>query len=184
LLKPESTIAIGRNLVRKELEKRGFEVFKIAKHNRVHFLVKNKTTLKEISLSIKTSKDYSQDPKYKKSRDCFKLTSWYLIKRTNLESSKVDFLVFVLHSAEKETRDFVIISPSELLNSLNILKRFKGDRAFFYITTTTNGTAFDTRELIDEDLNLDLICSNNFSDENRDLTKYLNNWDQINEDYS
>ena len=101
---------------------------------------------------------------------------WWSLNREKIAKSKVDYWVFVLVGFERRSTDFVIIRPAELLTRLDkIHKKCKVIQT--YIWVTEKDRCWETRGLKSQD-QLE-VAQGNYSNIERDLSAYLNNWEPI-----
>ena len=125
---------------------------------------------------MKFSKDFSSTYSKEIFKPHIKGTGWWTLNRDKIEESKADFWVFILYSLKEKTHDFVIIKPADLLNIFDKTNR-NTKSIHCYITVTNYNTVFETRGLNSSDMKL--IFENQFTDDFRDLKKYLNDWTPI-----
>jgi hypothetical protein len=174
-MKPIFTIHAGEYLVASEIEKnfRGINIWLPSKDTGIDLLLTDKHNKKATSIQVKFSKDFNVTHAKEAFRPMIKGVGWWTLNRQKIIDSSADFWVFILYSFEKKSQDFVIIKPSALLRIFDRTGR-KEKTIHCYITVTENKKAFETRGLKETDI--ELVCSNKFSNSTRDLTKYLNNW--------
>lgn len=177
-MKPIFTIHAGEYLVAATIEKkfRKCNIWLPSKDTGIDLLVTNGVNTKSTSLQVKFSKDFSVTHTKEAFRPSIKGAGWWTLNREKIRKSKADFWVFILYSLGKKTHDFVIIKPKELLKIFNSTNRAT-DSIHCYITVTNHKTVFETRGLNDGDMKL--ICAKKFSNNIRDLKKYLNNWTPV-----
>lgn len=84
--------------------------------------------------------------------------------------------MFVLLGFERRSMDFVIIPPDDLLHRLNAIHR-KGKIIQSYVWVTDKSRCWETRGLKPPDQLA--IAENRYSNAERDLSVYLNNWKTI-----
>ena len=93
------------------------------------------------------------------------------------QKSKADFWVFVLPSFIEHETSFILIPPTELLRRFRTIHGRIGERIDSYLWVTRTERCWETRGLANADQKL--IAFDCFSDKSRDLTDYLNAWEQI-----
>ena len=177
-MKPIFTIHAGEYLVAATLENkfRDFNIWLPSKDTGIDLLLTDKANTKTVSLQVKFSKDFSTTHTKEIFRPTIKGAGWWTLNREKIISSKADYWVFILYSLQNKTHDFVIIKPTTLLTIFDNTSR-TANSIHCYITVTNHDTVFETRGLNDNDMQL--ICSNNFVNPDRDLKKYLNDWTPI-----
>jgi hypothetical protein len=177
-LKPIFTIHAGEYLVAATLENKfpDFNIWLPSKDTGIDLLLTDKTNTKTVSLQVKFSKDFSTTHTKEIFRPTIKGAGWWTLNREKIINSKADYWVFILYSLQKKTHDFVVIKPTTLLTIFNNTSRI-ANSIHCYITVTNHDTVFETRGLNDNDMQL--ICSNNFVNPDRDLKEYLNDWTPI-----
>ena len=172
------TIHAGEYLVGSEIESklRDFNVWLPSKDTGIDLLVTNQANSKTATLQVKYSKDFSTTLVKQVFRSDIKGAGWWALKRNKIATSNADFWVFILNNLEKKNCDFVIIKPSELLQIFDHTNR-SNNIIHCYIWVTNHDTVFETRGLSNNEMQL--ICKNNFTHVNRDLQRFLNNWNPI-----
>ena len=101
---------------------------------------------------------------------------WWSLNREKIAKSNADYWVFVLVGFERRSTDFVVIRPAELLTRLDkIHKKCKVIQT--YIWVTEKDRCWETRGLKSQD-QLE-VAQGNYSNIERDLSAYLNNWEPI-----
>ena len=83
---------------------------------------------------------------------------------------------FLRYTFNHKNTQFVIINPSNLLNLLDKIHR-KQKIINSYLWVTEKNKCWETRGIKKQDQIL--IAEDCYSNEDRDFTKFLNNWDQI-----
>lgn len=177
-MKPIFTIHAGEYLVAATLENKfpDFSIWLPSKDTGIDLLLTDKTNTKTVSLQVKFSKDFSTTHTKEIFRPTIKGAGWWTLNREKIINSKADYWVFILYSLQNKTHDFVIIKPTTLLTIFDNTSR-TANSIHCYITVTHHDTVFETRGLNANDMQL--ICSNNFVNPDRDLKKYLNDWTPI-----
>ena len=101
---------------------------------------------------------------------------WWTLDLSKIRNSNADYWIFTLHRFNHKNLQFIVIKPGSLIKLFESLNR-TGNRIQSYIWITEKSKAWETRGLKKQDQIL--IANNAFSDPNRNLTKYLNNWTAI-----
>jgi hypothetical protein len=178
-MRPLFTIHAGEFLVGQHIERKfkRANVWVPTKDVGVDLLVTNPTCTKAVSLQVKFSRDFLPimrlEPSDQKNlRSC----TWFTLDRKKLEASTATLWVLVLLGFEKNTYDYVVIKPSELMKKLVSLH---GNTKIYqtYIWVTKHERAWLTRGISKQHQHS--IATNTFSDAGRDLTDRLNDWDLI-----
>ncbi len=179
-MKPIFTIHAGEYLVASEIEKifkNEIFIWLPSKDTGIDLLLTDKSNKKTVSIQVKFSKDFNTSGVKESFREEIKGTGWWLLDEQKIQKSikaNVDYWIFVLFSFQKKATDYIIISPTLLLELFKNLNR--KDKIHCYITVGKD-KAFETRGLTDEKRQELLEGINN--DENRNITQYLNNWKPI-----
>jgi hypothetical protein len=183
-LKPIFTVHAGEFLVGCEIEKKNLKVWIPAKDTGIDLLVSNKNNTKTVSLQVKLSRDYLVTNKNKKDAVFLgelRASGWWTPNREKIEKSVAQYWVFVLVRADNRSPDFIIIKPKDLLQRLkkihgNTVKKF---HIYFCVTRgiKQKEKCYEIRDLNPEDKLK--IAKNEFNDDSRDFTAYLNNWTPI-----
>ncbi len=169
---------LGEFIVGDFIEKtfRHVNVWVPAQDTGVDLLVTNNKNTKTISLQVKFSRDFlatHMDAIFQKPlRAC----GWWSLNHQKIADSKADYWVFVLLGFERQSTDFVVIKPSELLHRLNSIHgEIKTIQSYFWVTEKDR--CWETRGLKKQEQLA--VAQDMFSDSKRDFTKYLNNWSPI-----
>jgi hypothetical protein len=85
--------------------------------------------------------------------------------------------VFVLVGFANRTTDFIIIKPGDLLERLSRIHGKSVAKFQTYLWVTQQGRCYETRNLKRADQVL--IATNNYANDARDFTGYLNDWTPI-----
>ena len=134
---------------------------------------KNKTS---VSLQVKFSRDFLTTHLSSVYQKPLRACGWWSLNREKILKSNADYWVFVLVGFERRSTDFVIIRPAELLTRLDkIHKKCKVIQT--YIWVTEKDRCWETRGLKSQD-QLE-VAQGNYSNNERDLSAYLNNWEPI-----
>ena len=174
-MQPIFTVHAGEYLVASQLEK-NYNVWIPTKDSGVDLLVSDKNNRKFASLQVKFSKDFNATHIKEALRVNIRNAGWWTLNRKKMVASKADLWVFVLYSFAMKSQDCIIVPPADLMKIFDATGR-KGDMIHCYIRVTKHGTAFENRGLSDEDNKN--IGEKKYSNPERDLTKYLNNWTSL-----
>jgi len=169
-MRPLFTIHAGEYLVGSHVERhyKNAHVWVPSRDTGVDLLVSDHRNHRTVSIQVKFSKDYPQDPSIRRSlRAC----GWWTIDRDKLHESPADYWVFVLLGFAAGTTDFVIIPRRKLEDGL---RSIHGSQKTIqcYIWVTKRGRCWETRGLRHEDEFR--IARGRYRDTKRDLTKWLN----------
>ncbi len=177
-MKPIFTIHAGEYLVAAEIEKslKGATVWLPSKDTGIDLLLTDKTNKKTTSIQVKFSKDFNTTHVKEQFRPNIKGTGWWTLNKEKIKNSQADYWIFILYSFEKKSHDFIIIKPKDLLNIFTKLDR-QGKTLHCYLTVTKKKKAFETRGLSKSDMAL--LCDDKYTNNQRDMTKYLNDWTPI-----
>ncbi len=131
---------------------------------------------KTVSVQVKFSKDFRETHIADSLQNGLKSCGWWTFNRDKIKESKANFWVLVLYSLNIRNTQFVIIEPVELSGKL---RKLRGDTnpIHSYLCVTKNEKCWETRGLGKREQSA--IVKDEFHDEDRDFTKYLNNWTAI-----
>jgi hypothetical protein len=178
-MRPMFTVHAGEFLVGQHIEGafKDKNVWVPTKDIGVDLLVTNAANKRAVTLQVKFSRDFLPIMKLSPSvLTQLKSCTWFSVDQNKLARSPAHYWVLVLLGFEKRTYDYVIIEPKELLRRLQAIDE-KSSRYQVYVWLTKQQRAWLTRGLKKEDQ--DRIARGTFVDQNKDLTKYLNNWSAI-----
>ena len=171
------SIHAGEYLAGSHIEKkfRHVNLWVPAKDRGIDLLVSNRTNRETVSIQVKFSKDWvlSQAPEFQhKLRAC----GWWTLNSEKVRRSPADYWVFVLQGFATKSVDYVVIPPQELLRRL---RGIHGQRRIWqvYLWVMKTDHCWETRDLSKGDLFL--IAGDEFSNPNRDFSKYLNAWEPV-----
>jgi hypothetical protein len=179
-MKPLFTVHAGEFLVDCEIERKfpRLNVWIPAKDTGIDLLISNDDNTKTVSLQIKFSRDYlvthMKDAAFHKElRAC----GWWTPTRQQIAQSRAQYWIFVLVGFANRSTDFIIIKPDDLLKRLDSIHDTTARKRQIYLWVTQQGKCYETRDLNRPDQLL--IAGNNFTNNARDFTLYLNNWEPI-----
>jgi len=179
-MKPLFTIHVGEYVVGEYIERtfKKVNLWVPARDTGIDLLVTDSNNNKTISLQVKFSRDFSnlsKDPIFKKS---LKAHGWWSLNRQKIAASKADCWVFALMGFEQRCVEFVIIKPAELLKRLTTINKQPTSKIIqTYFSVMESKRCWETRGLTQDD-KLKIAC-NQFVNDPRDLSAYLNNWAPI-----
>jgi len=139
-------------------------------------LVTNARNSKTVSLQVKYSKDFTQDPLHQSK---FMAMGWWTHQEKKIMESNADFWVFVLPSFFEHCASFIIVPPAELLRRLQAIHGESKRKIQSYLLATKSGRCWEWRGLNKADQ--DMIAFDRFNHPSRDFTQFLNlsGWDEI-----
>jgi hypothetical protein len=175
-MQPLFTVHAGEYLVGAYLEHTypEWNVWVPSKDTGIDLLVTDAANRKTVSLQIKYSKDFNPTHHFE-SR--LLAAGWWTHDLSKIQKSSADFWVFVLPSfAEKET-SFIILPPIELFRRFNAIQGPRETRLHSYLRVTKTNRCWEARGLSNADQTG--IALDEFTDQNRDFTAFLNAWEQI-----
>lgn len=174
-MQPLFTIHVGEYLVGSYIEEnfKNYTIWIPSKDTGIDLLVTNSKNTKAVSLQVKYSKDYTithMKPEFKNS---FRAWGWWTLNRDKIKKSKAHLWVFVTQSFPEKTVECVVIPPVKLLEILN---RIHGNKKLYqpYMWVTKENKCWETRGLKKGDRIL--IANNQYTNRDRNLRIYLNNW--------
>jgi hypothetical protein len=176
-VKPLFTVHAGEFLVDCEIERK-FRRVNVWKDTGIDLLVSSYDNTKTVSLQVKFSRDYlvthMKDAAFHKElRAC----GWWTPTRQQIEKSRAQYWVFVLVGFANRTTDFIIIKPDDLLKRLDAIHEKAAKKFQSYLWVTQQGKCYETRGLNRSDQLL--IAEKTFTNDARDFTAFLNNWEPI-----
>jgi hypothetical protein len=177
-MQPIFTIHAGEYLVGSYVEEKykNINIWIPSKDTGIDLLLTNSKNTKSISLQVKFSKDFlvtHMDGIFQKG---LKSCGWWTLNYDKIKKSEADYWVFVLHSFNHKNMQFVLIKPNELLTRLTHIHG-KDKTIQSYLWVTEKDKCWETRGLNKKDQIL--IANHSYKNENRDFTKYLNNWNDL-----
>jgi hypothetical protein len=139
-------------------------------------LVTDSKNEQAVSLQVKFSRDFLVTHMISIFQKPLRACGWWSVNREKIAKSKADYWVFVLVGFERRSADFVIVKPSDLLTRLD---KIHGKKTIIqsYIWVTEGNRCWETRGLKRQDQLA--IAQGLYSNTERDLSAYLNNWNPI-----
>ena len=178
-MRPLFTIHAGEYLVGAYIEQTRprWRVWLPTKDTGIDLLVTDSTNAKPVSLQVKFSKDFNPTHQPILLQNRLRATGWWGHQPQKFSASVADFWVFVLPSFIEHETSFIIVPPDELLRRFRAIHGRAAKRFDSYLWVTRTKRCWETRGLPRADQ--ELIAFDRFSDKVRDLSKYLNAWQQI-----
>lgn len=179
-MRPIFTIHAGEYLVASHIEKKfkEYSVWVPSKDSGVDLLILNDKNKKSIKLQVKFSKDFSTTHLPKSLVGKVKASGWWSLNKQKIKNSKADYWVLLVMGMFNNNIEYIIISPSELLNRLQSLHGNSGILQS-YFTITNDKRCYESRGMLLKNRE-DIVKGENVLKE-RDFTDCLNNWDEIKE---
>jgi hypothetical protein len=180
-MRPLFTIHAGEYLVGSHIEAtyRNARVWIPATDTGIDLLVSNSEITKTTSLQVKLSKDYLGNSLTIKSpviKNRIKSVGWWKFDFEKMNNSSAKLWILVLYRFSYRDYDFVVIEPKELLSQY-IDIGIKSRIIQSYVWVTEDNSCWETRGLNKSDQ--EAIALNNYNNQKRNLTKYLNNWSPL-----
>jgi hypothetical protein len=178
LMKPLFTIHAGEYLVAEYIERSyRWNVWVPSKDTGIDLLVTDASNRKTVSLQVKFSKDFNLTHGSSLDKKNLLAAGWWTHDPSKIDKSKADFWIFVLPSFEEKQESYIILPPVELLRRFKALHNSFKKRIHSYLRVTKTNRCWEARGLSKKEQ--ELIAKDLFSDENRNFTKFLNAWKQI-----
>jgi hypothetical protein len=179
-LKPLFTIHAGEYLVGDYIERHypKWNVWIPSQDTGIDILLTNSGNTKAVSLQVKFSKDFAPTHHSPLEQSHLLSTGWWTHDPLKIRKSPADFWVFVLPSFLEKQTSFIILPPAELLHRFRTV--FPGapkNRIHSYFRVTRSNRCWEARGLSKTDQ--ELLALDRLSDDNRELTRFLNAWKQI-----
>ena len=177
-MKPFYTIDAGEFLVASHLEKTfpGISLWFPTKDEGDDLLLLNRAKATFCTVQIKVSRDYLSTHMDSLFHPHLQCCGWFTPNRSKIQNSISDFWIIGLHSYGVTRLSFIIVPPKELLRRYDKIhglpKRFQ---SYFWLTAA--GKVFETRGLNKQDQIR--VAEGTYSDDTRDFTSFLNNWNAI-----
>ncbi len=187
-MRPIFTIHAGEFLLGAHLEGvfKGLNIWVPAKDTGVDLLITDHGNEKAVSFQVKFSRDFLTTHMEGIFQKPLRVCGWFSLDRLKIMRSSADFWVFVLIGSKKQSRDFILIRPADLLKRLDAIHG-KQKRFQLYLWITEKERCWDARGL--SKLKQWQIAEHKFEKKdrnlkdrdliNRDFTAYLNDWHMI-----
>ena len=179
-MKPLFTIHAGEFLVASYIEQqfKNYLIWVPSRDSGVDLLLTDHDCKTAVSIQVKFSRDFLATHMSDALRPGLKACGWFTLKRQKIAQSTAKFWIFVLYPFHQKEVDFLIATPSAILD---LLTSVHGNRSVFqsYIWVTKDKRCWETRGLSREDQLL--VSKGSYQNPARDLSTYLNNWSPIHE---
>jgi hypothetical protein len=136
-MKPLFTVHAGEFLVASYIEQRfkDYLVWIPSRDSGVDLLLTDKNCRKAVSIQVKFSRDFLMTHMADALRPGLKACGWFTLKRQKLLQSTANFWIFVLYPFNQKEVDFVIASPSSILDRLTSLHgKRKTIQSYIWVT--------------------------------------------------
>ncbi|MBM7562516.1 hypothetical protein [Fusibacter tunisiensis] len=179
-MKPIFTIHAGEYLVGTYIEKhfKDCELWIPAKDTGVDLLITNKKDRrKNVSIQVKFSKDFlpEMDAVY---HEKLSACGWWTLNPEKILSSTAEFWIIAPYSFSNKDIEFIIIEPKELYERLVAIHGSDKKSLTTYLWVSKKNQCIETRGLKKTDLG-NLLDDFVIENEDRNFSKYLNNWSKI-----
>jgi hypothetical protein len=179
-MKPIFTIHAGEYLVGSHIEEtyKRARVWLPSKDTGIDLLVTNEHLDLTVSLQVKFSKDFLGNKVGASAllQTGIKAGGWWTFNYDKIKNSPANLWVLVLYRFSHRDFDFVIISPSQLLECYENLGH-KSGIIQSYVWVTENGECWETRGL--KKAEQESIAVGTFNEKIRSLSEFLNNWQPL-----
>ena len=177
-MKPIFTVHAGEYLVGEHIE-RAFPRWNVwipSRDTGVDLLVTDSKQRKAASLQVKFSKDFNPGHASPILQGRLLAAGWWTHELKKVHGSTADFWVFVLPSFVEAKTSLIILPPAELLRRFKAIHGSKA-RIHSYLWVTKTGGCWETRGLTKADQ--ELVALDRYSNPDRDFSKFLNAWKQV-----
>jgi hypothetical protein len=180
-VKPIFTIHAGEFLAADYIERtfRNVNLWVPAKDTGVDLLVSDSKNKSTVSLQVKFSRDFLATHMAAVFQKPLRACGWWTLNRQKLITSTADYWVFVLVGFARQTTDFVIITPAELLRRLDAIHGGNPKTFQSYLWITQDKRCWETRGL--KRLDQLAIAHSEYGSVERDFTTHLDKWEPIKE---
>lgn len=172
------TVHAGEFLVGSEIEKRitGANVWVPAKDKGIDLLVSDSQNARLVTIQVKFSRDFLVTHMEEIYQKGLLACGWWTHKYKKIQESKADLWIFVLQAFDPKKTQYIIISPTELGQRFS---KIHGPMETLqsYLWVTEKGKCWEARGLSKKDQIL--IANNAFTNEDRNFTRYLNAWKNL-----
>lgn len=177
-MRPLFTIHAGEFVVGDYIERkfRRVNIWVPSRDTGTDLLVTDLKNKKSVSLQVKFSRDFLATHMPSIFQKPLRACGWWSLNREKIAKSKADYWAFVLVGFERRSTNFVIIKPPELLVRLDTIHG-KAKTIQSYLWVTEKNRCWETRGLKRKD-HLE-IAQDQYSNSERDLSAYLNNWSPV-----
>jgi hypothetical protein len=177
-MRPLFTIHAGEFVVGDYIERnfRQVNLWMPSRDTGIDLLVTDSKNEKTVSLQVKFSRDFLTTHMAAIFQKPLRACGWWTLNREKIAKSKADYWVLVLVGFERRSTDFVIIKPSDLLKSLELIHK-KEKTIQSYLWVTKKNRCWESRGLKRQDQLA--VAQGIYSNADRDFSSYLNNWEPI-----
>jgi hypothetical protein len=174
------TIHAGEFLVGSEIERRipGANIWVPSKDKGIDLLISDSQNTRLVTIQVKFSRDFLVTHMEEIYQKGLLACGWWTHKQKNIQESRANLWIFVLQAFDPKKTQYIIISPTELeqrfLKIHGTIERIQS-----YLWVTEKGKCWEARGLSKRDHIL--IANNAFVNEDRNLTRYLNAWNNLEE---
>lgn len=178
-MRPLFTIHAGEFLVGQYIDKnfKDKKVWVPTKDTGIDLLITNSAPTRAVALQVKFSRDFLPTGRLEPfSQKQLRTFTWFTLDRKHLVRSTAHYWVFVLLGFEKNSYDYLIIKPKELLRRLEEIHGVS-TRYDPYVWVTKQDQAWLARDLKKADE--ERIANSTYRNKSRDVTRHLNDWSAI-----
>ena len=148
-----------------------------SKDTGIDLLVTNSGNNKAVSLQVKFSKDFNPTHRTPLDQSRLLAAGWWTHDPVKIQKSPADFWIFVLPSFLEKQTSFIILPPAELYRRFKAIHGTTKKRIHSYFRVTKTKRCWEARGLKKADQ--ELLALDRLSDKDRELTRHLNAWKQI-----
>lgn len=189
-MRPIFTIHAGEFIFGEEVEKKhpNVRLWLPTKDTGVDFLLTSQNREKTVGVQVKMSRDYRPNVASSQFEEALEAAGWFVFSAKKLHQSKAEIWSLVLVSRERRSRPyFVNVAPAELLKRLKIIHG-ENESYHLYVWVLSkkklHGGNKDSGYICMEGRKLksaekNEIVSGDFVFGSRDLTKYFECWDFV-----
>jgi hypothetical protein len=147
-----------------------------AKDSGIDLLVTNSNNKRTISLQVKFSKDYVPTHMDPLLQNKVKTWDWWTLNRDKIRNSGADLWIFIMQSFQHKTIECIVVPPRRLYRKM---QQIHGNKKLIqsYLWVTNKNKCWETRALNKKEKRS--IVNDSYSNESRNFTVYLNNWDLL-----
>lgn len=118
------SIHAGEFLVGEEIERRfpHLNVWLPSRDSGVDLLITDTSNRKAVSLQVKFSRDFLATHMPIEFQTSLRACGWWTFNRRKIEQSVADYWVLVLLGFNRQSKDFVLLPPQELLRRIDVIR--------------------------------------------------------------
>ena len=178
-MRPLFTVHAGEYLAGSYIEQTfpKWNVWIPSKDTGIDMLVTDERNRKTVSLQVKFSKDFNPTHGSFLAQHRLLAAGWWTHNPKKIQGSGADFWIFVLPSFMEKEASFIILPPKQLLRRLEAIHGTQKKRIDSYFRVTKTKRCWEARGL--RKAEQELIALDSFSDKDRNFTKFLDAWKQI-----